>query len=94
MKLKLTNFSLHYPWIIVLLTLIAVILGGTQFPKVQFDSDPENMLASDEPVRVFHNGNKANYNLYDMVIVGIVNTNHADGVFNVETLGRIDTLTR
>jgi len=94
MKLKLTNFSLRFPWIIVLLVLIAVIFGATQFPKVQFDNDPENMLSPDEPVRIFHNQNKANYALYDMVIVGIVNTNNPDGVFNVDTLGRIDVLTR
>ena len=94
MKLKLTNFSLRFPWIIVLLVLIAVIFGTAQFPKVQFDNDPENMLAPDEPVRVFHNQNKANYALYDMVIVGVVNTNNPDGVFNVDTLGRIDVLTK
>ena len=94
MKLKLTNFSLRFPWIVTLLVLVAVIFGAAQFPKVQFDNDPENMLSPDEPIRVFHNQNKANYDLYDMVIVGVVNTNHPDGVFNVETLGRIDTLTQ
>ena len=94
MKLKLTNFSLRFPWLIVLLVLAAVVFGAIQFPKVTFDNDPENMLSPDEPVRIFHNQNKANYDLYDMVIVGIVNTNHPDGVFNVGTLGRIDTLTK
>ncbi|MCB2262492.1 MAG: hypothetical protein LGR52_06070 [Candidatus Thiosymbion ectosymbiont of Robbea hypermnestra] len=94
MKLKLTNFSLRFPWVIVLLTLIATAFGGVQFPQVRFDSDPENMLAADEPVRLFHNRNKADFDLYDMVIVGIVNTSHADGVFNVETLGRVERLTR
>ena len=71
MKFRLTNFGLRYPWIVVLLTLVAVIIGGSQFPNVRFDSDPENMLSPDEPVRVFHNRNKAKYNLYDMVIIGI-----------------------
>lgn len=94
MKLKLTNFSLRFPWIISLIVLAAVIFGAAQFPKVSFDNDPENMLSPDEPVRVFHNRTKAKYDLYDFVIVGIVNTNHPDGVFNVETLGRIDTLTK
>lgn len=94
MKLKLTNFSLRFPWIILLIVILATIFGAMQFPKVQFDNDPENMLAPDEPVRVFHNQNKAKYALYDMVIVGIVNTNNPDGVFNVDTLGRIDVLTK
>ncbi|QHI69448.1 efflux RND transporter permease subunit [Tichowtungia aerotolerans] len=94
MKLKLTHFSLRFPWIVVLLVLAAVIFGTEQFPKVQFDNDPENMLSPDEPVRVFHNRTKEKYALYDFVIAGIVNTNNPDGVFNVETLGRIHTLTK
>ncbi len=94
MKLKLTNFSLRFPWVVVSLVIVATLFFALQFPKVTFDNDPENMLSPDEPIRVFHNQNKANYDLYDMVIVGVVNTNHADGVFNVETLGRIDQLTK
>lgn len=94
MKLKLVNFSLRFPWIVVLLVLAAVIFGASQFPKVKFDNDPENMLSPDEPVRVFHNRTKEKYALYDFVIVGIVNTNNPDGIFNVETLGRIDVLTK
>ncbi len=92
--MKLTQFSLRFPWIVFLLVLVAVVFGAAQFPKVQFDNDPENMLSPDEPIRVFHNQTKAKYDLYDMVVVGIVNTNHPDGVFNVETLGRIDALTK
>lgn len=94
MKLKLTNFSLRFPWLVVLATLLMVAFGTMQFPKVKFDNDPENMLSPDEPVRVFHNQTKTKFALYEMVIAGVVNTNHPDGVFNAETLGRIDTLTR
>lgn len=94
MKLWLTNFSLRFPRLVVVVTLLTVAFGAIQFPKVKFDNDPENMLSPGEPVRVFHNQTKARFALYDMVIAGVVNTNHPDGVFNVETLGRIDTLTR
>lgn len=94
MKLKLVNFSLRFPWLIILLAVLAVTSGLLQFPKVKFDNDPENMLSTNEYVRVFHNQTKKKFALYDFVIVGIVNTNNPDGVFNVETLGRIDTLTK
>lgn len=57
------------------------------------DTDPENMLAADEPARQVHNHMKAQMNLRDMVVVGIVNETHPDGVFNVDSLGRIHTLT-
>jgi len=92
-RLRMTSFSVRFPWIIIAIALAITFFFGSQFPKVSFDNDPENMLAEDEPIRVFHNKVKAEYNLYDFVIVGIVNEEHEDGIFNVETLGRIDALT-
>jgi predicted RND superfamily exporter protein len=70
------------------------ILAFWQIPNVKFDSDPENMLSSNEPVRVQHNKLRKRFGLYDYVIVGIVNEVHPDGIFNVKTLKRIDTLTK
>ncbi len=54
MKLALTNFSLRRPWTVIILVLMITGILASQFPKVQFDNDPENMLSADEPVRVFH----------------------------------------
>ena len=93
MKLALTNFSLKRPWLVVVLTLLAVVFFAVQFPKVKFDNDPENMLAEDEYVRVFHDQVKEKFNLYDFVIVGIVNETDRDGIFNVGTLDRVHRLT-
>lgn len=94
MKLWLTNFSIRFPRLVLLLTLIGTLLFASQFPRVKFDNDPENMLPADEPVRVFHHEVKEKYALYDFVIVGIVNESDPDGIFNPETLGRIDHLTK
>ncbi|SDE62799.1 efflux RND transporter permease subunit [Desulfuromonas thiophila] len=94
MKLLLTRLSLRYPRLVLLLALLATLAFALQFPRVHFDNDPENMLAADEPVRQFHHQVKQKYALYDFVIVGIVNESHPAGVFNVDTLGRIDRLTR
>lgn len=93
-RLKMTNFSIRFPWIIMGISLLAVLFFGSQFPKVSFDNDPENMLAKDEYIREFHNRVKQQYNLYDFVIVGIVNDTNEDGIFNVQTLGKIDALTK
>ncbi len=93
-RLALTNFSLRFPWVILVIVIGLVIFLGAQFPKVHFDNDPENMLSEDEAVRVFHHKVKEKFNLYDFVIVGIVNEKHPQGIFNVETLSRIDLLTR
>ena len=57
------------------------------------DTDPENMLREDEPVRVFHDRMKHEFSLYDMVVVGVVDDESPDGVFNPGALGRIRELT-
>lgn len=93
-RLALTNFSLKHPWIIMILVVGALLFFGSQFPKVHFDNDPENMLSKDEPVRLFHHQTKAKYGLHDFVIVGIVNDSNTNGIFNVNTLQHVDKLTK
>jgi len=61
--------------------------------SVEIDTDPENMLAADEPVRLFHDQAREEFDLYDLVVVGIVNESDPDGVFNPDTLQRIHALT-
>ena len=84
----------------VALALIVAVLLPTIWPQtfsllepVRVDTDPENMLRADEPVRVFHDRMKRELSLYDMVVVGVVNDEHADGVFNPESLSQIHALT-
>ncbi|WP_321393511.1 efflux RND transporter permease subunit [Emcibacter sp.] len=60
---------------------------------LKIDTDPENMLSADEPVRVFHNAQKKEFSLYDMVVVGVVNKTHPQGVFNKGSLADIHDLT-
>jgi len=49
-------------------------------------------LQESEPVRVFHNKMKAAMSLHDLVVIGVVNTEHPEGVFNKASLGRIHEL--
>ncbi len=90
-------------WVMVVSTVLLGVLAGlpslwpTSFPMlhgVMVDTDPENMLAGDEPVRIFHNAMKRAFSLHDMVVVGIVNDEHPDGVFNPESLQRVFALTQ
>ncbi len=89
-------------WLSGLLSLL--MIGLVALPSVwpstysllsplQIDTDPENMLSVDEPVRVFHNSQKKEFSLYDMVVVGVVNSSHPEGVFNKKSLGDIYALT-
>ncbi len=88
---------------LMVLTSIAFILVAglptlwpEQYPAlnpIHVDTDPENMLPKDEATRVFHNAMKKQMSLYDMVVVGIVNDSHPDGVFNKASLAKVFELT-
>ncbi|MCF8107780.1 MAG: MMPL family transporter [Desulfohalobiaceae bacterium] len=60
---------------------------------VRVDTDPENMLNPEEPVRIFHNDMKERFDLNDIIVVGVVNEDHPQGVFNQASLERVYTLT-
>lgn len=89
-------------WVAGLLSLlfIALVAVPTLVPQIapalnplHIDTDPENMLSPDEPVRVFHNKMKKEFSLYDIVVVGVINDKNPQGVFNVRTLADVKTLT-
>ena len=99
---KLTMLTLKYPklmiWGLVVLSFLVVAGAAiptlwpvqfTNFNKLIIDTDPENMLSPDEPVRVFHNAMKKKFAISDIIVVGIVNDKHPEGVFNPESLKRI-----
>lgn len=60
---------------------------------LRVDTDPENMLSPEEPARQRHNRLKSEFGISDLVVVGMVNETHPDGVFNVASLNRIYALT-
>jgi len=82
------------------LALIALALLPTlapqAFPFLQplvVDTDPENMLEADEPIRRFHDRSKERFALHDAVVVGVVDDSGEAGVFTPQTLGRVKQLT-
>jgi len=92
-KQRITNLSIrHYRLVTVVMVLFTLGLGAL-IPLIRVDTDPENMLSADEPVRVFHHETKEKFSLSDIVVVGIVNNSHPEGVFNVDSLAKIYELT-
>lgn len=82
----------HYKLVaaaVVLFTLVA----GSFLPLVTIDTDPENMLEKNEPVRVFHNESKKEFGLSETIVLGVINEDDPDGVFNPVTLKHIYELT-
>ncbi len=93
-KEKITDYSLRrYKLVTVVMVVITLGLGAL-IPLIQVDTDPENMLSEDEPVRVFHDENKKRFTLHDIVVVGVVNDNDPNGVFNPSSLDKIYQLTQ
>ncbi|MFO7821827.1 MAG: efflux RND transporter permease subunit [Lentisphaeria bacterium] len=105
--IKLARFSLERPKSIAALifipTLVLMLLAGlpSVWPdifqglnSVKVDTDPENMLSKEATVRVFNDDMKELFDLNDMVVVGIVNSEHPEGVFNPESLQNIYALSQ
>jgi hypothetical protein len=93
LKEKIADYSLrHYKAVTILMVVFTLGLG-TLIPLIKVDTDPENMLSEDEPVRVFHNETKKRFALSDIVVVGIVNNEDPNGVFNPSSLKKIYELT-
>ncbi|MCM8813613.1 MAG: MMPL family transporter [Candidatus Omnitrophica bacterium] len=90
---KLIRFSVHHPRLIMAVTVLSVAVSVAQFPRLKVDTDPENMLPEKEFVRVFHHEVKKEFGLYDFIVLGIVNENNPQGVFNVQTLNTIYAIT-
>ena len=103
---QIVSFSLDRPkiivWVLVMSTLLFITLATLpslwpqQFPalhSLKIDTDPENMLSETEPIRIFHNQAKQEFSLHDIVVVGVVNETHSNGVFNTASLTRIFNLT-
>ena len=94
MKEKVVNLSLERPKLIITLSIMLALVLGAMTPQIKIDTDPENMLPSDEPARLFHSETKEKFGLHDMIVVGIVNNDNSEGVYNQQTLSNIYTLSK
>ena len=90
---RLIQVSIKHPKLVTLFMIVATIILGLMTLKVEVDTDPENMLSEDEAVRIFHNRMKKEFDLNDVVVLGIVNEEHPEGVFNPVTLKHVQELT-
>ena len=99
------TFSMNRPQLILRSMLVILMflmvqaivpsIWPDQFPmyhSLKIDTDPENMLSEDEPARVLHNRLKQEMNIYDLMVVGVVNEVHPDGIYNPKSLSRIHAL--
>lgn len=91
---KVINYAVNKPKSVMALLIMATVIAIFFLPRIAIDTDPENMLSHSEPVRVFHDNMKKQFSLYDIIVLGIVNEKHPNGVFNPTSLKNIDKLTK
>ncbi len=68
--MRLVRFSVDRPWTVLLAIGILTALFAIQFPKIIIDTDPENMLREDEPIRVFHVEVKKDFGIEELIVLG------------------------
>ena len=92
-KDTIVHFSVNHYKAVTLVMVLFTLICGAFIPRIKVDTDPENMLSADEAVRVFHTATKKQFDLSDIVVLGIINEQDENGVFNPATLQRIYELT-
>lgn len=90
---KLIAFALRRPKLVFAITGLAVLVALAAFIRVKVDTDPENMLPEKEFVRVFNHEVKKEFAIYDYIVLGVVNEQDPQGVFNPRTLEIIYKIT-
>jgi len=93
-KRRIVEFSLDHYKLVTWIMVVFTVACAAFIPLIKVDTDPENMLSEDEAVRVFHHETKRDFILNDMVVVGVVNNEDPNGVFNPHSLERIYELTQ
>jgi len=94
LKRKIIDYSLRHHRLITILMIVSTLALGAFIPQIKVDTDPENMLAPNEPARLFHNYIKKRFTIHDIVVLGIINEKDPDGVFNPSSLQKIYELTQ
>jgi len=87
----LTRFSVERPKQVIALTLMITLGFLTQFPRIQTDTDPKNMLPVTSEVRIFNDQVDQWFVLHkDVMVLGVVNE---EGIFKPGTLKRLARIT-
>ncbi|MDH4038602.1 MAG: MMPL family transporter [Candidatus Krumholzibacteria bacterium] len=72
MKRIFPGFPIRHPKLVLTIIGLITVVAALQLPRIQIDTDPENMLPADEPVRVIHKNVEAAFNLNDFLVLGVV----------------------
>ena len=85
----IARFATERPKTVYALVIAVTLATAALIPRISIDTDPENMLSASQPDRVFHNRVEDRFVLHDAVVVGVVNDDHPDGIYNPESLAAL-----
>jgi len=94
MRDSIIQFSINKPKVIFLFVLLTTLILGAMIPNIHIETDPENMLPENDPTRLTHQYIKDTFKLNDMIVLGLVNETHNEGIFNPTSLKNIHFLSQ
>ena len=83
------GLAIDRPRLVILLSALLTVVLAAAIVRVDVDTDPENMLPDDDPVRVLNRSIREDFGTRDMIALGIIDE---DGVLTGETLARTGRL--
>ena len=92
MKNAVIRLSTEKPAVVYAVIVLLVAITGALMSRIEIDTDPENMLPATQADRVFHNEVEDRFTYWDAIVVGIVNEDHPNGIYNVESLTALHSL--
>jgi predicted RND superfamily exporter protein len=92
MKQSVIRVATERPKAVYAVVVFLVLVMGALMTRIQIDTDPENMLSPDQVDRVFHNEVEERFTYHDAIVLGIVNDTHPDGIYNVDSLTALHSL--
>ena len=69
---SMVELGLRWPKAVLLAAVVITLALGALIYLADIDADPENMLPSDDPVRLLNRSMRADFGTRDMLVVGIV----------------------
>lgn len=92
MKQAAIRLATERPRLVYALVALLTLASGSLITQIRIDTDPENMLPADQADRVFHNQVEDRFVLHDALVVGIVNKQHPEGIYNAKSLAALHKL--
>jgi hydrophobe/amphiphile efflux-3 (HAE3) family protein len=84
------RLCVDYPWSTIGAILLLTVWAILQLPKMTTDTDPENMLEPDAPVRVSHEAAKRTFGIHELIVVGFESERDLFNVDDLTALFRIN----